>query len=50
MCIYIVIIAKILQVMLWCMDTVPVLKCGGYGLESWLAGHFERQCTLEGEP
>ena len=40
MCVYIVINATILQVMLWYMDSAIVLKCNGYGLEFWLAGHL----------
>ena len=60
MCIY---ISTILPVMLWHVDSAPALKCNGYGLESWLAGHLDKSiihwreglvyeymgwCTLEG--
>ena len=37
-----------MAVTLWCMDSAATLKCNGYGLESWLAGHVEkRHYTLE---
>ena len=42
MCVYIAIIATILQLMLWCIDSAPALKYKGYELESWLAGHFNK--------
>ena len=42
MCVYVTIIAMILQVMLWHVESAPALKCNGYGLESWLAGHLEK--------
>ena len=42
-CVYISIIAIILQVMLWHVDSAPALKCNSYGLESCL----ERQCAME---
>ena len=42
MCVYIAIIAKILQVMLQRVDSAPALKCNGYELESWLAWHLEK--------
>ena len=42
MCVCIGIIAKILQVMLWCMDGVSALKYNDYGLESWMAGHLQK--------
>ena len=42
LCVYNAIITKILQVMLWCVDSAPVLKCYGSELESWLAGHVEK--------
>ena len=40
MCVYIAIIAIILQVTLWCMDSTPALKWNGYRLESRLARHL----------
>ena len=42
MCVYIAIIATILAVMLWHVDSAPALKCKGSGLKSWLAGHLEK--------
>ena len=48
MSVYIAIIATILQVTLWHMDSAPALKCNGYGLESWLAGHLEKAMYTEG--
>ena len=42
MCVYIAIIAAILQVMLWYMDGAPDFKCNVFELESWLAGHLEK--------
>ena len=42
MCVYIAIIATILQMMWWCMDGAPALQCNGYGLESWLVRHLEK--------
>ena len=42
MCVYIAIIAAILAVTLWCVDSAAALKCNGYGLESWLAGHLNK--------
>ena len=42
MCVYTAIIATRLQLMLWYVDGAPVLKCNGYGLESWLAGQLEK--------
>ena len=42
MCVYIAIIATILQVMLWREDSAPALKCNVYELESWLPGHLEK--------
>ena len=41
MCVYIAIIAAILQVMMLCVNNAPALKCYSYELESWLAGHLE---------
>ena len=41
-CVYIAIIATILQVMLCRMDCTPALKCNGYDLEFWLAGHLQK--------
>ena len=41
-CVYIAIFATIPQVMQWHMDSAPALKCNGYGLKSWLAGHLEK--------
>ena len=48
MCVYIAIIAIILQVMLWCMDSAPALKWLLVGI---FAGKMlgERQCILEGK-
>ena len=42
MCAYIAIIAAILQVNLWCMNSATALRCNGYGLESWLARHLKK--------
>ena len=42
MCVYIAIIATILQVTQWCVDSAPTLKCNSHKLESWLAGHLEK--------
>ena len=42
MCIYIAITGTILAVTLWHVDSAPVLKCYGCGLESWLGGHLEK--------
>ena len=42
MCFYIAIIATILAVMLWHVDSAPALKCIGSGLKSLLAGHLEK--------
>ena len=39
MCVYVTIIATILAVMLWCMDSAVALKCNGNGFECSLAGH-----------
>ena len=41
MCVYIAIIATILIVMLWHMNSAAALKCNGYWLES-LEGHLEK--------
>ena len=32
MCVYTAVVATILQVTLWHLDSAPVLKCNGYGL------------------
>ena len=45
MCVYIAIIATILQVTQWRVDSAPALKRYGYRLESWLAGHLEKGCV-----
>ena len=45
MCVYIAIIATILQEMLWEVDKAPALKGNGSELESWLAGHLEKGCV-----
>ena len=45
MCIYIAMITTVLSVMLWHADSTVALKCNGYGLESWLAGHLEKGCV-----
>ena len=42
MCVYIVIIATILAVTLWPMDSAAALKCGGYEFKSLLARHLEK--------
>ena len=42
MCVFIAIIAIILAVTLWFMDSAADLKCNGYGLNSLLAGHLTR--------
>ena len=42
LCVYKAIIATILQVTLWCMDSAPALKCHGYRLEAWLVGQLEK--------
>ena len=50
MCAYIGIIATILQLMLWHMDSAPTLKYYGHQLESSASRTLrERQCTLEGK-
>ena len=42
MCVYVAIIAAILQVTLWRVNSAASLKCnGGYRLETWLAGHLD---------
>ena len=41
-CVYIAIIAILLPVMLWHVDSALVLKYNGQGLESWLAGHWKK--------
>ena len=41
-CVYIALIAVILAVMLWCMDSAAALKCNGYGLESLLTGYLDQ--------
>ena len=49
MCVYIAIIATILSVTLWRIDSEPALKCNSYRLKSLLCwGQRERQCALEG--
>ena len=42
MCVYIAITAAILRMTLRPMDSAAALKCNGYGLESWLAGHLHK--------
>ena len=42
MCTYIAIIATILAMTLWCMDSAAALKCNGYRLESLLAGNLDK--------
>ena len=42
MCAYVAMIATLLAVILWYMDSVPALQCNGYRLESWLAQHLEK--------
>ena len=42
MCIQINIIAMILAVTLWCVDSGAALKCNDDGLESLLTGQFEK--------
>ena len=50
MCVYTAIIAVIMQVLLWHVDSAPALKCHCHGLESWLAEHLDNVlCTLYGE-
>ena len=50
MCVYIAIIATIVQLMLWRMDSAPALKCNDYRLESRIARQLEKsKCTLERE-
>ena len=46
-CVYIAIIATILPVLLWCMDSAPALKCNGNVLESWVAGHLDKEAQCE---
>ena len=43
MCLYAAIIAMILAMKLWHMDSAAALKCNGYGLESSLAEHLEKR-------
>ena len=43
MCVYVAIIATILQVTLWFMNNAPALKYNGHGLETWLAGYLEKE-------
>ena len=42
MCVCLAIVDVILQVTLWHVDSAPALKCNGYKLKSWLAGHLEK--------
>ena len=42
MCVYIDLIATIMAVTLWFVDSAAALKCNGYGLKSLLAGHLEK--------
>ena len=42
MCVYITIIATILVVMLWYVDSAAALKYNGYGFESSLARQLEK--------
>ena len=43
LCVFILpLFAIILQVTLWHVDSAPALKCNGYKIESWLAGHLTR--------
>ena len=42
MCVEIDIIATILAVTLWCMDSAAALKCNDDGLESLLTGYLEK--------
>ena len=42
MCVYVAIIALVLAVVLWCMDSVAALQCNGYGLDSSLAGYLDK--------
>ena len=42
MCVYIIITAIILAVMLWHTDSAAALKCNGYRLESLLARHLDK--------
>ena len=42
MCVYIAVIAIILAVMLWQVDSAAALKCNGYRLESLSAGHLDK--------
>ena len=46
MYVYTAIIAIILQVALWHMESALALKYYGDGLESWLAGHLEKGTVL----
>ena len=41
-CVYIAIIATILAVMLWPVDSAAALKWNDYGLESSLAEHLDK--------
>ena len=45
MCAYIAIIALILALTLWRVDSVAALICNGYGLESWLPEHLKTVYT-----
>ena len=47
MCVYIAIIATILQVKLWCIDSTPALECKDFELESLMAGHFKKGSVHE---
>ena len=40
--VYIVMIARILAVTVWCMDSVAALECNGFRFESWLTGHLDK--------
>ena len=43
------IIAKLLALMLWCVNSAAALKCYGYWLDCLLAEHLrQRQCSQEG--
>ena len=51
MCVYNAIIALILQVMLWHVDSGPALKFNDDELESWLAGYLEKGSAIwRGKP
>ena len=49
-CDYVTIIATVLAVTLWCVDSAAALKCNGCRMESSVAGHLKKSSVHQRGP